>query len=106
MKQLRDVCDYSKKQTAPKCKICTKAKHASCDGLLPSYLHYLYEVTEQHFSSEEKILSKKLGNDELAEHKNAHTMLLGAIENLVIKTMDNAELKETSEIYREVYKKR
>jgi len=52
--KLIDVCDFNIDLIFSKCTDFTEAKFASYRGLVPSYLYYLYQVTFQDFSSEEK----------------------------------------------------
>jgi len=105
LEKLRDVCDFSKEPARPKCKDCTEAKFASCRGLVPSYLHYLYEVTFQHFSSEEKILLKKEEKEKYLAHKNSHELILHHIDKLISNCVDSEKKIDPAKIYRDVYER-
>jgi hemerythrin len=105
LKQLRDVCDFSKEQNLAHCENCTEAKLASCKGLLPSYLHDLHEVTFQHFKSEEKILTKKEAKEVFLAHKNSHELVLEHIDKLIVASVSNSKKVDPAKIYKDVYER-
>lgn len=105
LEQLRDVCDFSKESNIAGCDNCSKEKLASCRGLLPSYLHYLHEVTFQHFKSEEKILAKKEQKEIYLAHKNSHELILEHIDKLIATCVSNSKKIDPAKIYKDVYER-
>lgn len=89
-----------------KCDSCAKTRHASCDGLLPSFLYDAIDIIGSHFQREESLMgaypSDAIMPADLLNHHKAHANILKTLENVASDCMKMSEEGKTDDAYRKL----
>lgn len=108
LQDLKNACECSRDAQAADCSLCDHEKQTSCQGRLPSFLHYVYELASDHFDNEEAIMLNRPHVTEhdvyFVRHKKAHDEILDQLEQLVQECFNLEDVCNTSELYLRLYK--
>lgn len=106
---LRDTCACSNLNQLPDCHICEREKMTSCQGRLPSYLFYIFDLAARHFEHEEQIMLNRPHVTEEYEyfrlHHQAHQDIMEKLNALADKCFSLDNKSNPAETYRQFYKK-
>lgn len=107
LQDLKNACDCSNHMHVPDCALCDHEKQTSCQGRLPSFLHYVIDLASEHFDNEEAIMLNRPKVTEydpyFVRHKKAHDDILDQLEQLVGECFGLEEQCNTSELYQRLY---
>ena len=105
--QLKSVCDYFNEEIAPPCHKCKSGKQASCQGVFPSYLYHIIEITSSHFIHEEQIMlnQKNLTKEyeQFQKHQKAHAKVMAKLHKMVDEYFADSQHIKMSQLYRNFY---
>lgn len=108
LQDLKNACECSRDEHAADCSLCGHEQQTSCQGRLPSFLHYVIALASEHFGNEEAIMLNRPHVSEhdsyYVRHKKAHDDILNQLERLVQECFELKELCNTSELYLRLYK--
>ena len=89
------------------CDNCGKAKHASCNGRIHSFLHDLLDINDKHFAHEETIMLHRPNVTEeslrFRAHRHAHGYLMEDLKELVRACRVLMAKGQTDQAYRLLY---
>jgi len=107
LSDLRKACACSNLDTMPDCKRCDHEMQTSCQGRLPSFLHYLIELATNHFEHEEAIMLSRPHVTEDYEyfriHQRAHVEIMQKLSALVDECFALDEDDNPAEVYIRFY---
>ena len=105
--QLTSICNHFNEEVVPCCQSCGSGKQASCQGLFPSCLYLIIELTSSHFIHEEKIM---LGQpdvtrdyEQFQKHYKAHAKIMDKLHKMVDEYFADSQHMKMSELYRNFY---
>lgn len=106
---LRDACACSRPDVQPDCKNCDREKQTSCQGRLPSFLHYVIDLAADHFDHEEAIMLSRPHVTEDYEyfrlHKLAHAQIMQQLNALVDECFALNSEYSTAQVYQQLYER-
>lgn len=104
---LKSACVCSSLRTPPSCSRCDHEMQASCQGRLPSFLHYVLDLAARHFVHEEAIMLNRPGVSAESEyfiaHQRAHADILEQLNALVDECFMLDDDSNTAEVYVRFY---
>lgn len=107
LNDLKDACACSKLDRLPDCNRCDHEKQTSCQGRLPSFLHYVIDLAADHFDHEEAIMLSRPHVTEDYEyfrmHKLAHAEIMQKLNALVDECFALDRESNTAEVYMRLY---
>lgn len=106
---LRDACACSKVEQVSVCGRCDHEQQTSCQGRLPSFLHYVIDLAASHFEHEEAIMLNRPNVTENYEyfraHKLAHAEIMQQLNDLVDECFALDQEADTARIYAQFYQR-
>ncbi len=106
---LKHACVCSSLQTSPDCSRCDHEMQASCQGRLPSFLHYVMDLAASHFEHEEAIMLNRPGvsgeSEYFLAHQRAHVDILDQLNALVEECFTLDKESNTAEVYVRFYQR-
>ncbi len=104
---LKHACVCSSLQTPPDCSHCDHEKQASCQGRLPSFLHYVMDLAASHFEHEEAIMLNRPGvsggSEYFLAHQHAHAEIMEQLNALVYECFSLDNNSNTAQVYVRFY---
>ncbi len=109
LRDLKEACSCSNLDKLPSCKTCDHEKQTSCQGRLPSFLHYVIDLAANHFEHEEAIMLSRPHVTEQYEyfriHQRAHADIMEKLNTLVEECFSLDDQDNTADIYTQLYEK-
>jgi hemerythrin len=109
LSDLKDACACSKQVELPDCNLCDHERQTSCQGRLPSFLHYVIDLAADHFDHEEAIMLSRPHVTEDYEyfrvHKLAHAEIMQELNDLVNECFALDRESNTAEVYIRFYER-
>lgn len=107
LKNLRSTCRNLENQRS--CLNCTREQVGTCQGRLVSFFYNIINIASNHFNHEESILLRQSRvtrkNDDFRRHQQAHNNILYELNAKVSQCAALDANGDTSEAYRQLYKK-